>query len=165
MKPILLLLTCFGAALASHSQALSEKEPVCQCTVERISGNREVGQLKMIVTAQPHHTARFTLNKDVFPPTDSADYSLYRTFVFDRELTYPYLHLTDQQQVYTLDLQTERLYAGLTLVGAAQNITEALELIITQLLLPEQCLQAQVDFKVASDLGEEIYLLPGSFYN
>ena len=165
MKAILLLLTFFGAALASHSQDLSEEQPVCQCTVERISGNREVGQLKMVVTAQPHPTARFTLNEDVFPPTDSADYSLYRTFVFNRELTYPYLHLTNQQQVYTLDLQTERLYAGLTLVGTAQNITEALELLITQLLLPEQCLQARVDFKTANGVKEEIYLLPGSFYN
>ncbi|MGB3588093.1 MAG: hypothetical protein WBA23_16205 [Tunicatimonas sp.] len=165
MKTIFLLHAFFGTILPSYSQELSEELPVCQCTVERLSGNREVGRLKMTVTAQPLNQSRLTRNEDVLQSTDSASYSLYRTFAFSRELIYPYLHLNDQQQVYTLNLQTERLYAGLLFIGAAQNITDAFELLTTQVLLPEQCLQARVVFKTGSDVGEKIYLLPGSFYN
>lgn len=165
MKPILFLFFFLSSTFYCYSQTLTEEQSVCQCTVKRLSGDRESGRLEVIVTDKPLDKSILTLNEDVFQLIDSTLHSLYRRFTFNRELAYPYLYLTHQQQTYTLDLQTERLYDGLMFVGVARNATEAFELIVTEMLLPEECSQARVTFRNTRNAREEIQLLPGSFYN
>lgn len=167
MRSVLLLIFVLSLIPESYGQEFANGGQTCQCTVERSSGDRERGSLKVIVTAQPWDQSKFAIGNEL-GLTREETFGLYREYAFERELAYPYLYLTHQQQTYTLDMEVGRLYAGPVIIGKASNATEAFKVLVTQVLLPQKCTETQVDFKSTPDRQREILtptLLPGSFYN
>lgn len=167
MRSVLLFIFVLSLIPESYGQVSADEKQTCQCTVERSSGDREQGSLKVTVTAQPLDQFGLAINDELGLRREET-FGLYREFAFERELAYPYLYLTHQQQTYTLDMEVGRLYAGPVIIGKAHNATEAFEVLVTQVLLPQKCTETLVDFKSTPDRQREILaptLLPGNFYN
>ena len=163
---LFLLLYGINGKIGVYGQNVTESSHHCQCTIERLSGDREQGSLKATITAQPLARTSPTLDENT-SQTDSTDYAFYRVFRFGRKLVYPYLYLTHKQQTYSLDMENEQLYALRTVIGRARNMTEAFEILTTQILLPQACQQANATFKttLTPTVQMPLPLLPGSWYN
>jgi len=150
----------------AYGQEPTEPLQHCQCTVERLSGDREQATLKVTITAQPLTRTVSAFGGDMFQ-ADSNDYTVYREFMFERKLVYPYLYLTHEQQIYSLDMENEQFYALRTVIGRARNATEAFEILTTQVLMPRTCQQTHVTFRTTPTPSAQmpLPLLPGSLYN
>ncbi|MEM9671217.1 MAG: hypothetical protein ACFB15_07360 [Cyclobacteriaceae bacterium] len=166
MKFTFSLLLLLGSITMVYGQQPTKSWQRCQCTVERISGDREQGTLKVTITPQSLARTVSTFDGNAFS-TDNADFTVFREFTFERKLVYPYLYLTYGQQIYSLDMENEQFYALRTVIGRARNATEAFEILTTQVLLPQKCQQATVIFKttLTPTVQMPLPLLPGSWYN
>lgn len=133
----LCLLVCFTS--------ISSMAAPCWCKINKVQGtpDKNAYQVTIVSNAFRH------------------DYA----FDVKRDTHHKLITLQHQDQTFTLDLTKNRLYTedpNALSKGQASTVTEAIELIIAEYLLPDRCSRLQ---KIEQEnYPAEVPLVPGDFY-